>query len=60
MFAFSNPEESEKIHFEMLEIQKEILDELGLHYWVLDMASEELGLSAFRKFDCEVWFPGRK
>lgn len=44
----------------MLGIQKEILDDLGLHYQVLDMASEELGLSAFRKFDCEVWFPSRK
>ena len=47
MFAFSKPDESESIHLEMLEIQKEILDDLGLHYQVLDMASEELGLSAF-------------
>jgi seryl-tRNA synthetase len=23
------------------------------------MASEELGASAYRKFDCEVWYPGR-
>ena len=27
-------------------------------YRVLDMASEELGLPAYRKYDIEVWMPG--
>ena len=31
------------------------MQELGLKYRVLDMASEELGAAAFRKFDIEVW-----
>lgn len=26
---------------------------------VLDMPSEELGASAYRKFDIEAWMPGR-
>ena len=26
---------------------------------VLDMPTEELGASAYRKFDIEVWMPGR-
>ena len=59
MFMFSKPDESEKLHLELLEIEKEILDELGLHYKVLEMSSEELGLSAYRKFDIEAWFPAR-
>lgn len=28
-------------------------------YSVLDMPSEELGASAYRKYDIEVWMPGR-
>lgn len=27
---------------------------------VLDMPTEELGASAYRKFDIEVWMPGRE
>ena len=47
MFAFTKAEESERAHLEMLEIQKEILTDLGLGFRVLDMATEELGLSAY-------------
>lgn len=57
MFAFTKAEDSENAHLEMLEIQKELLNDLGLHYKILDMATEELGLSAYKKFDCEAWFP---
>ncbi|XP_041336721.1 serine--tRNA ligase, mitochondrial [Pyrgilauda ruficollis] len=51
--------ESEELLDEFLGIQKEIFSELGLHYRVLDMPTEELGLPAYRKFDIEAWMPGR-
>ena len=44
----------------MVDIQKEILEELQLPYRVLNMATEELGAAAYRKFDIETWLPSRK
>lgn len=73
MFAISVPFLSEFIHEEMLSIQNEIFFELGLHcrlgkkYWliysfkrVLDMPADDLGASAYRKFDIEAWIPSRE
>ncbi|XP_030331014.1 serine--tRNA ligase, mitochondrial isoform X1 [Strigops habroptila] len=51
--------ESGELLAEFLALQKEIFSELGLHYRVLDMPTEELGLPAYRKFDIEAWMPGR-
>ena len=61
MFALTHGEvnESEKALQEMLAIQIEIVEALGLSYRVLDMATEELGAAAFRKFDIEVWMPSK-
>ncbi len=44
---------------ELRTIQEEIIGGLGLPYRVLDMPTEELGASAYRKYDIEVWMPGR-
>jgi seryl-tRNA synthetase len=44
---------------EMIGIQEEIISSLGFHYHVLDMATEELGAAAYRKFDIEAWFPSK-
>ena len=33
---------------------------LGFKYRVLDMASEELGAAAYRKYDIEAWIPSKK
>jgi seryl-tRNA synthetase len=35
------------------------MEELGFPYRVLNMATEELGAAAYRKFDVEVWMPAR-
>ncbi|XP_032063000.1 serine--tRNA ligase, mitochondrial [Aythya fuligula] len=51
--------ESEELLAEFVALQKEIFSELGLHYRVLDMPTQELGLPAYRKFDIEAWMPGR-
>lgn len=44
---------------EMLELQKEVVRGLGLSVRVLEMPTEELGASAYRKVDIEAWMPGR-
>ncbi|PWN23346.1 class II aaRS and biotin synthetase, partial [Microstroma glucosiphilum] len=51
--------ESESMLDSLLSIQQEVLQSLGLTYRCLDMPTEELGASAFRKFDIEAWMPGR-
>mmetsp|Transcript_23149 Transcript_23149/g.30854 ORF Transcript_23149/g.30854 Transcript_23149/m.30854 type:complete len:156 (-) Transcript_23149:248-715(-) len=61
MFALTRGEvsQSEQALEEMVAIQTEIVQSLGLSYRVLDMATEELGAAAFRKYDIEVWMPSR-
>jgi seryl-tRNA synthetase len=59
MFAFSTPESSGGLHAEMLAIEEQIFQALGIPYRVLDICSGDLGGPAYRKFDLEAWMPGR-
>ena len=59
MFIYCLPEESEKFHEEILSIEEEIFQGLGLPYRVVDTATGDLGAPAYRKFDIEAWMPGR-
>lgn len=61
MFVFTENslEKSIKAHNELLEIQEELYTELGLHFKVLDMPTEELGNSAYRKYDIEAYMPSK-
>lgn len=55
MFVFCKPEDSEKYHLEILDIEKKICDGLDLAYRVIDTASGDLGGPAYRKYDIEAW-----
>ena len=59
MFIYCKPEESEKFHELILKMEEEIYQELGLPYRVVEMCTGDLGAMAARKFDVEVWMPGR-
>ncbi|KAF2137981.1 uncharacterized protein K452DRAFT_291016 [Aplosporella prunicola CBS 121167] len=59
-FATENSVHSEAIFDEMLDIQREILESLGLHCRILEMPSTDLGASATRKRDIEAYFPSRR
>jgi seryl-tRNA synthetase len=59
MFAFTTPEQSEAMHAEMLEIEEQIFQDLGLPYRVVDICTGDLGGAAYRKYDLEAWMPGR-
>ncbi len=55
LFVYCKPEESEKMHAELLAVEQEIIDGLDLPYQVIDTASRDLGAPAYRKFDIEAW-----
>jgi seryl-tRNA synthetase len=57
MFIWSHPDKSWDEHELLLEIEREILDELGLPYRVVNIAAGDLGNAAAKKYDCEVWLP---
>ncbi|MCA9381394.1 serine--tRNA ligase, partial [Candidatus Dojkabacteria bacterium] len=59
MFAYCTEEQSEAIHKEMLEIEKEIATELGIPFKVIQQCTADLGAIAAKKFDLEAWMPGR-
>ncbi len=59
MFVFCAPDQSETIHRELLAIEEEIFQGLGLPYHVIDTCTGDLGGPAYRKYDLEAWMPGR-
>jgi seryl-tRNA synthetase len=60
MFSFTHPDHSAEEHERLRELQVRILTGLGLHGRVVDIAVGDLGASAARKYDCEVWLPGQQ
>jgi len=57
MFVYADPAEAEAEHDRLVGWQEEMLQALGLHYRVIDVAAGDLGSSAARKFDIEAWIP---
>ena len=60
MFAFVEPSAAAEEHERLLAIEEEILTELGVPYRVVDIAVDDLGASAAKKYDCEAWLPGQE
>jgi seryl-tRNA synthetase len=59
MFAFCTPDQCDALHKELLGIEEEVFQGLGLPYQVIDTCTGDLGGPAYRKFDLEAWMPGR-
>jgi seryl-tRNA synthetase len=59
MFSFCRPEDSWDEHEHLLALEEEIAQRLELHYRVVDIAAGDLGASAARKYDIEVWLPSQ-
>jgi len=59
MFSFVRPQESAAEHERLLAIEEEILGELELPYRVVNIAVDDLGASAAKKYDLEAWLPGQ-
>jgi seryl-tRNA synthetase len=59
MFSFVPPVDSSAEHERILAIEEEILQELELPYRVVNIAVTDLGNSAAKKYDCEVYLPSQ-
>ncbi len=59
MFAFTKPEDSEAMHEEFSRLEEKIFQGLDVPYRVMDIGTGDLGGPAYRKYDLEVWMPGR-
>jgi seryl-tRNA synthetase len=59
MFCFVPPEDSVEEHERLLAIEEEILGALGIPYRVVNIAVDDLGASAAKKYDLEAWLPGQ-
>jgi seryl-tRNA synthetase len=59
MFCFVEPGSSVDEHDRLLAIEEEILTDLELPYRVVNIAVDDLGASAAKKYDCEAWMPGQ-
>jgi seryl-tRNA synthetase len=59
MFSFVSPEDSTAEHERILATEEEIMQELELPYRVVNIAVNDLGSSAAKKYDCEAWLPSQ-
>src|SRR3954469_3483196 len=59
MFVFGEPVRSVDEHERLLAIEEEVLQDLEVPYRVVNIAVDDLGASAAKKYDCEAWMPGQ-
>src|SRR4051812_26597577 len=60
MFSFVAPEASADEHERLLGIEEQLLGELQIPYRVVNIAVDDLGASAAKKYDLEAWLPGQE
>lgn len=59
MVSIAHPDHSDSEHERMTECAEAILSALGLAYRVMLLCSGDMGFSARKTFDIEVWLPGQ-
>ncbi|WP_037495373.1 serine--tRNA ligase [Solirubrobacter soli] len=60
MFSFVDPADSLAEHERLLSIEEEILQGLGIPHRVVNIAVDDLGSSAAKKYDLEAWLPSQQ
>lgn len=58
-FIFCKPEDSAKLHEELLQNAEEILQKLELPYHVVNVCTGDIGTVAAKKYDIEAWMPAQ-
>ncbi|NOU35272.1 MAG: serine--tRNA ligase [Kiritimatiellaceae bacterium] len=58
MVNFVKPEASEKQHEILVREAEAVLQKLGLHYRVIELCTADIGFSAAKCYDIELWAPG--
>lgn len=59
LVKFSKPEQSADQLESLLADAEDVLRRLGLHYRVVSLCTADLGFSASKTYDIEVWLPGQ-
>ncbi len=59
MVKFTTPETSEAEHEKLTLDAERVLQKLGLHYRVIELCSGDLGFSASKCYDIELWAPAQ-
>ena len=59
MVKFSRPEKSYDELEKLTHNAEEVLQKLGLHYRVMTLCTGDIGFSAAKTYDIEVWLPGQ-
>jgi seryl-tRNA synthetase len=60
MFSFTTPEASWDEHEYLVSVEETVIGKLELPYRVVNIAAGDLGGSAAKKYDIEVWLPGQQ
>ncbi len=60
MVCFCKPEDSAKLHNEMVAVEEGIWQSLGIPYQKLNICSGDLGNPAMKKYDLEAWMPAQE
>ena len=58
LYWFAHPDHSDEAHQQITADAEAVLQALELPYRVLDLCTADLGFSARRTYDLEVWLPG--
>jgi seryl-tRNA synthetase len=58
-FIFCKPEDSAKLHEELLANAEELLQKIGLAYRVVNVCTGDIGTVAAKKYDIEAWIPAQ-
>jgi seryl-tRNA synthetase len=58
-FVFCKPEDSWKIHEELLRNAEEIVQKLNIPYRVVNVCTGDIGTVAAKKYDIEAWMPAQ-
>jgi seryl-tRNA synthetase len=58
MVNFVKPEQSEAQHEILVGEAENVLKKLGLHYRVIELCTADIGFSAAKCYDIELWAPG--
>ncbi len=58
-FVFCKPEDSWKIHEQLLCNAEELVQKLGLPYRVVNVCTGDIGTVAAKKYDIEAWMPAQ-
>jgi len=58
-FVFCKPEDSWKIHEELIHNAEELVQMLGLPYRVVNCCTGDIGTVAAKKYDVEAWMPAQ-